>query len=146
MNRTKALTNVKTLRVRAREHIEDGAVPARCTVDRSEIARPLNETLATEIVSVLRYRRHHFMTRGIDAMGTAAAIVVYSNQEQEHAGRIAVRIVQLSGEPDFAPNGLASGDHGDNVADASLVKLIVDDLVAERIAIDSYRETIRQLG
>jgi bacterioferritin len=145
MNSITALTDVKTLRVQARKHIEEGAVTAGYSADRSEVLRLLNEALATELVCVLRYRRHHFMARGIDAKSTADEFLVHSNEEQGHADRIAERIVQLGGEPDFSPDSLTSRSHAEYVAGGSLVEMIKEDLVAERIAIDSYREMIQYL-
>jgi bacterioferritin len=146
MNSTRALTDVKTLRAQARKHIEEGAVTAGYSADRSEVLRLLNEALATETVCVLRYRRHHFMARGIDAKSTADEFLVHSNEEQGHADSIAERIVQLGGEPDFSPDSLTSRSHAEYVAGGSLVEMIREDLVAERIAIDSYREMIQYLG
>jgi bacterioferritin len=140
------LTDVKTLRARARKHLEEGAVTAGYSADRTAVLRLLNGALATEIVCVLRYRRHHFMARGLDAKSTADEFLVHSNEEQGHADRIAERIVQLGGEPDFAPDGLTGRSHAEYVAGTSLVEMIKEDLVAERIAIDSYRELIRYLG
>lgn len=140
------LTDVATLRVRARRHIEGGAVTAGYTADRVEVLKLLNEALATEIVCVLRYRRHHFMARGIDAKSTADEFLVHSNEELAHADRLAGRIVQLGGEPDFAPDTLTRRSHAEYVAGNSLVDMIREDLVAERIAIDSYREVIGFLG
>jgi bacterioferritin len=146
MTTTYALTDVKTLRIQARKHIEEGAVTAGYSADRAEVLKLLNEALATEIVCVLRYRRHHFMARGIDAKSTADEFLVHSNEEQGHADRIAERIVQLGGAPDFAPDSLVSRSHAEYVAGETLVDMIKEDLVAERIAIDSYREMIQYLG
>jgi bacterioferritin len=146
MKSTRVLTDVKTLRAQARKHIEKGAVTEGYSADRSEVLRLLNEALATEIVCVLRYRRHHFMARGIDSKSTADEFLVHSNEEQGHADRIAERIVQLGGEPDFSPDSLTSRSHAEYVAGRSLVQMIKEDLVAERIAIDSYREMIQYLG
>ncbi len=142
----KALTDVKTLRTRARKHIEEGAVTAGYSADRTEVVKLLNAALATEIVCVLRYRRHHFMARGIDAKSTADEFLLHSNEEQVHADRIAERIVQLGGEPDFAPDSLAGRSHAEYVVADNLVDMIKENLVAERIAIDSYREMIQYLG
>lgn len=146
MTATSVLTDVKTLRMQARKHIEAGAVTAGYSADRIPVLELLNEALATEIVCVLRYRRHHFMARGIHAKGIADEFLVHSNEEQGHADRLAERIVQLGGEPDFAPDGLSSRSHAEYVAGGSLVEMIKEDLVAERIAIDSYRELIQYLG
>jgi bacterioferritin len=143
---TMTLTDVKTLRAQARRHLEDGAVTAGYSADRAQVLGLLNEALATEMVCVLRYRRHHFMARGIDAKSTADEFMAHSNEEQGHADRIAERIVQLGGEPDFSPGGLLSCSHAEYVAGASLIEMIREDLVAERIAIDSYLGALRYLG
>jgi bacterioferritin len=146
MTSTPGLSDVKTLRAKARTNIEKGAVTEGYTADRSEVLRLLNEALATEIVCVLRYRRHHFMARGIDSKSTADEFLVHSNEEQGHADQIAERIVQLGGEPDFSPDSLTRRSHAEYVAGTSLMEMIKEDLVAERIAIDSYREMIQYLG
>lgn len=145
MKSTMALTDVATLRSQARKHIEHGAVTAGYTADRFEVLRLLNQALATEIVCVLRYRRHHFMARGIHAKGVAEEFLVHSNEEQLHADQLAARIVQLGGEPDFSPDSLSARSHAEYVAGSSLTDMIREDLVAERIAIDSYRELIQYL-
>ncbi|MFT6955650.1 MAG: bacterioferritin [Halieaceae bacterium] len=146
MSKKTVMTDIKTLRSHARKHIEQGAVTAGYTADRTQVLKLLNEALATETVCVLRYRRHHFMARGIHAKGIANEFLVHSNQEQGHADQIAERIVQLGGEPDFAPDTLTSRSHAEYVAGNTLVEMIKEDLVAERIAIDSYREMIQYLG
>ena len=140
-----AMTDIQTLRSQARKHIEKGAVTAGYSADRTEVLKLLNEALATEIVCVLRYRRHHFMARGIHAKSIADEFLVHSNEEQGHADQIAERIVQLGGEPDFAPDSLTSRSHAEYVAADSLIEMIKEDLVAERIAIDSYRQMIQYL-
>ena len=140
------LTDVKTLRARARQHIERGAVTASYKADRATVVKLLNEALATEIVCVLRYRRHHFMAEGINADAVAAEFLVHANEEQQHADQIAARIVQLQGEPNFSPDGLLSRSHAEYVEGDSLIDMIKEDLVAERVAIDSYREMIEYLG
>src|ERR1039457_5708638 len=146
MKRNTALTDVNTLRARARSHIEGGAVTAGYPADRMQVLKLLNEALATEIVCVLRYRRHHFMAPGIDAKKTADEVLVYSKKEQGHADQIAERIVQLGGEPDFSPDGLTDRSHAEYLPGSSLIEMIKEDLVAERIAIDSYRELIQYLA
>ncbi len=146
MTSTAGLTDVKTLRSQARKHIEAGAVTAGYSADRPAVLNLLNEALATEIVCVLRYRRHYFMARGIHSKSIADEFLVHSNEELGHADRIAERIVQLGGEPDLAPDGLSGRSHAEYIAGKSLVAMIKEDLVAERIAIDSYREMIRYLG
>jgi bacterioferritin len=140
------LTDIKTLRERARKHIENGAVTQGYTADRETVVKLLNEALATEIVCVLRYRRHYFMASGINAESVAAEFLQHANEEQGHADSIAQRIVQLKGEPDFNPEGLLSRSHAEYVEGTTLIDMIREDLVAERIAIDSYREMINYFG
>ena len=139
------LTDVKTLRKRAREHIEQGAVTSGYRADRATVIKLLNEALATEIVCVLRYRRHHFMAQGMNADPVAAEFLVHANEEQQHADQIATRIVQLNGEPNFSPEGLLSRSHAEYVEGTDLVDMNKEDLVAERVAIDSYREMIEYI-
>ena len=140
------LTDIKTLRERARQHIENGAVTQGYSADRETVIKLLNEVLATEIVCVLRYRRHYFMASGINAESVAAEFLQHSNEEQGHADQISQRIVQLQGEPNFNPEGLLTRSHAEYVEGTSLTDMIKEDLVAERIAIDSYREMINYLG
>ena len=139
------LTDIKTLRDRARQHIENGAVTEGYSADRETVVKLLNEALATEIVCTLRYRRHYFMAAGINAESVAAEFLQHANEEQGHADQIAQRIVQLKGEPDFDPEGLLTRSHAEYVEGASLIDMIKEDLVAERIAIDSYREIAQWL-
>jgi bacterioferritin len=143
---TKFLTDVKTLRARAREHIEQGAITPGYKADRPTVIKILNEALATEIICVLRYKRHYFMASGINAQSVAAEFLQHANEEQAHADQIAQRIVQLGGEPNLSPDGLASRSHSEYVEGDDLIDMIREDLVAERIAIDSYREMINYLG
>src|SRR5258708_37100382 len=140
------LTDIKTLRERARKHNENGAVTEGYTADRETVVKLLNEALATELVCVLRYKRPYFMAAGINAESVAAEFLQHANEEQGHADLIAQRIVQLGGEPNFSPEGLASRSHAEYVEGTDLVDMIKEDLVAERIAIDSYREMINYLG
>jgi bacterioferritin len=140
------LTDVKTLRARARKHIEKGAITPGYQADRETVIRLLNEALATEIICVLRYKRHFFMASGINAQSVAQEFLQHANEEQVHADQIAQRIVQLGGAPNFSPDGLASRSHSEYVEGASLIEMIREDLVAERVAIDSYGEMIRYLG
>lgn len=146
VNASHFLIDVMTLRKRARQHIEEGAVTEGYQADPKLVVNILNEALATEIVCVLRYRRHHFMAQGVFAQPIAAEFLAHANEEQGHADRIAQRIVQLGGEPDFSPQGLQSRSHSEYVEGESLADMIKEDLVAERIAIDSYREIIEFLG
>src|SRR2546428_7889806 len=140
------LSDVKTLRERARQHIERGAITDGYSADRETVIKVLNEALATEIVCVLRYKRHYFMAKGIHAEGVAAEFLQHANEEQGHADQIAARIVQLGGEPDFNPAGLITRSHAEYVEGETLTDMIKEDLVAERIAIDSYRDMINYFG
>ena len=146
MPKTSVLTDVPTLRKRARQRIEEGSVTAGYSADREVVIKLLNDSLATELVCVLRYRRHHFMARGIHSQSVAQEFLDHSNEEQGHADEIAARIVQLGGEPDFAPDGLTGRSHAEYVEGTSLASMIREDLIAERIAIDSYRDIIEYLG
>ena len=140
------LTDIKTLRKRAREHIEKGAVTQGYTGDRDTVIKLLNEALATELVCVLRYKRHYFMASGINAQSVAEEFLQHANEEQGHADELAQRIVQLGGEPNLSPDGMLTRSHSEYVEGTSLRDMITEDLVAERIAIDSYREMIQYLG
>ena len=140
------LTDIKTLRARARKHIQNGAVTEGYKADRKTVIKLLNEALATEIVCVLRYKRHYFMATGIHAEGVAAEFLQHANEEQGHADEIGARIVQLGGEPNLNPEGLLTRSHAEYVEGDGLTDMIKEDLVAERIAIDSYREMINYLG
>src|SRR5215813_4007418 len=140
------LTDIKTLRERARRHIEQGAVTEGYSADRETVNKLLNEALATEIVCVLRYKRHYFMASGIHADSVAAEFLQHANEEQVHADQIAQRIVQLGGEPNFNPEGLLSRSHAEYVEGETLTDMIKEDLVAERIAIDSYRDMVNYFG
>jgi len=140
------LTDIKTLRERARQHLQNGAVTEGYSADRETVVKLLNEALATEIVCNLRYRRHYFMAAGIDSQAAADEFLQHANEEQGHADQIAERIVQLGGQPNFNPQGLLTRSHAEYVEGTSLVDMIKEDLVAERIAIDSYREMVRYLG
>jgi bacterioferritin len=140
------LTDIQTLRKRARQHIENGAVTEGYTHDRETVVRILNEALATEIVCVLRYKRHYFMADGINAGPVAAEFLQHANEELAHADQIALRITQLQGEPNFSPIGIENRSHAEYVEGDGLVDMIKEDLVAERIAIESYSEIVHWLG
>lgn len=140
------LSDIKTLRQRARERIEDGAVTAGYAADRENVIETLNEALATELVCVLRYKRHYFMAAGIHAAPVAAEFLAHATEEMEHADLLAKRIIELGGEPNFSPDGLAARSHAEYVEGDSLKSMITEDLIAERIAIESYREMIAYLG
>jgi bacterioferritin len=141
-----AMTDVKTLRERARKSIDDGAVTDSYTADRKQVVRLLNEALATEWVCVLRYYRHYFMASGMLADSVKAEFLEHAHQEQEHANRIAERIVQLGGEPDLNPETLTARSHAEYKPGHDLRDMVKEDLIAERIAIDSYREMVQYLG
>ena len=140
------LSDIQTIRRRARQHMERGAVTDSYSLDRNTVLKLLNEALATEIVCVLRYKAHYYLASGINAKSVAAEFLEHANEEQEHADRIAERITQLDGEPDFEPTGLSSRSHSEYVVPDDLAAMIEENLVAERIAIDSYREIINYVG
>ena len=145
-NEQSSLSDIQTLRKRARQHIEEGAVTSGYAADRETVLKLLNEALATEIVCVLRYKRHYFMADGIHAEPAAAEFLQHATQEMEHADRIAGRIIQLRGEPNFSPDGLSTRSHAEYVEGGSLKEMIKEDLVAERIAIESYREMVAYIA
>jgi len=140
------LSDIQTIRQRAREHIEKGAVTPSYGSDRETIIRLLNEALATEIVCVLRYKRHFYMASGINAPAAAAEFQQHATDEQGHADQLAARIVQLGGQPNFSPEGLSTRSHAEYVEGATLADMIREDAVAERIAIESYTEMARYVG
>ena len=140
------LTDIKELRRRARSHMEQGAVTEAYRADRDTVLRILNEALATETVCVLRYKRHYYMASGIHAQAVAEEFLEHAGEEQGHADLIAERIIQLGGEPDLNPDGLLTRSHSEYVEGEGLVDMIKEDLVAERIGIDSYAEMIRYIG
>jgi bacterioferritin len=139
----KFLSDIKEIRRRAREHIEAGALTAGYRADRETVIKLLNEALATELVCVLRYKRHYFMAKGLTSASIAEEFVQHAADEQEHADRIADRITQLDGEPNFDPDGLSSRSHAEYKEGGDLIEMLREDLVAERIAIESYAEIIR---
>jgi bacterioferritin len=137
------LSDIKEIRRRARKHIDEGAVTQGYQADRETVIKILNEALATEIVCVLRYKRHYYMAQGIHAEPIAQEFLQHANDEQAHADQIAARITQLRGEPNFNPEGLTTRSHAEYVEGDSLIDMVKEDLVAERIAIESYSEMIR---
>ncbi|HVA83747.1 MAG TPA: ferritin-like domain-containing protein [Candidatus Binataceae bacterium] len=139
-------SDIKKIREQARKHMEAGAVTEGYKANREQVLAVLNEVLATEIVCVLRYKRHYFMARGINAESIKAEFLQHANEEQQHADWVAERITQLNGEPNFNPQGMASRSHSEYQEGSSLVEMIKEDLVAERIAIQSYSEIVRWLG
>jgi bacterioferritin len=143
---TPFLTDIKELQRRAREHVEKGAMTTAYRGDVSTAIKLLNEALATEIVCVLRYKRHYFMASGIHSQSVADEFLQHANEEQQHADKIAARIVQLDGAPDFNPQGLLTRSHAQYAEGGSLIDMIKENLIAERIAIESYLELIRWFG
>ena len=141
-----ALSDIKTLRKRARQDIEKGAVTAGYSADRKHVIKILNEALATELVCVLRYKRHYFMASGIHAAPVAAEFLAHAAEEMSHADLIAKRIVELRGEPNFSPDGLSDRSHAEYTEGDTLKGMIEENLIAERIAIESYREMVAYLG
>jgi Bacterioferritin (cytochrome b1) len=140
------LTDIKELRRRARQHIMEGAVTPEYRGDRTAVIKILNEALATEIVCVLRYKHHHYMAKGIHSQAVAEEFLEHAQEEQGHADMIAERIVQLDGTPNFSPEGMLSRSHSEYVEGDTLFDMIREDLIAERIAIESYSEIIRYLS
>jgi bacterioferritin len=140
------LSDIKELRRRARQHMEKGAVTEGYKADLETVHRLLNEALATELVCVLRYKRHHFMAQGLNAQSVAQEFAEHAAEEQTHADQLAARITQLNGEPNFSPEGMLTRSHSEYVEGETLLDMIKEDLVAERIAIESYSEIIRYLG
>lgn len=140
------MTDIKELRRRARQHIEKGAVTEGYKVDRETALKLLNEALATEIVCVLRYKRHYYAATGLNSEGVKSEFLEHANEEQQHADQIAERITQLGGEPNLNPEGMLSRSHSEYVEGTTLTDMIKEDLVAERIAIESYSDMIRFFG
>jgi len=140
------VTDIKTLRERARKHIENGAVTEGYQADRETVLKLLNEALATEIVCVLRYKLHYFMAQGIHSSAVAAEFLEHANEEQGHADQIAARIIQLQGKPNMNPEGLTARSHSEYKEAGTLVDMIKENLIAERIAIESYAEMARYFG
>jgi bacterioferritin len=140
------LSDIQALRERARKHVFNGAVTPSYGADREAVLQMLNEALATELVCVLRYRRHYFMANGALGEAIKGELLTHANEEQSHADQIAERIVQLGGEPDMNPMGIASRSHSEYVEGNTLAEMVREDLIAERVAIESYTEMIRFIG
>lgn len=140
------LSSTAELRARARRSIEDGAVTQSYGADRNQVIMLLNTALATELVCVLRYRHHYYVAEGLPAEAIKQEFLEHANEEQEHADRLAERIIQLGGDPDFNPAGLAERSHAEYGTGSSLIEILRDDLIAERVAIQSYTEMIKYIG
>jgi len=146
MNDRPFLTDVQTIRKRARQRIKQGAITDSYGADPAIVVDLLNQALATEIVCQLRYKRHHFTAQGLASEAVASEFLAHAKEEEQHADWLAARIVQIGGEPDFSPEGLATRSHAEYVEGHSLIEMIEEDLVAERVAIESYGEMIRYLA
>jgi bacterioferritin len=140
------LSDIETLRRNARVHLDQGPITDAYGADRERVIAVLNEALATELVCVLRYKRHYYMAEGINSGPVAAEFLQHATEEQGHADQIAARIVQLQGEPDFNPATLVDRSHAEYAPGTDLVDMIKEDLIAERVAIASYSEIIAWLG
>jgi len=140
------LSDVETLRRNARAHIDQGPITEAYGADRDRVVAVLNEVLATELVCVLRYKRHYYMAEGLHSGPVAQEFLQHATEEQGHADQVAARIVQLQGEPDFNPATLVERSHAEYVAGTDLLDMVREDLVAERVAIASYQEIVRWLG
>lgn len=141
-----ALSSISELRQRARQSLADGAVTPSYNADRDEVLRLLNEALATELVCTLRYRHHYFIAQGLAGEAIKQEFLAHAQEEQQHADQLAERIVQLGGDPNFNPSGLAERSHAEYGTGHSLADILRDDLIAERVAIESYREMITYVG
>lgn len=139
-------TDLEAIRARARDKMEQGAVTGAYRADRTQVLAVLNEVLATEIVCVLRYKNHYFMASGINSQPIADEFLQHANEEQQHVDLVAKRITQLGGVPNFNPEGLATRSHAQYAEGDTLEAMIREDLVAERIAIETYSEISRWLG
>jgi len=140
------VSDIQKIRDRARAQISQGAVTSGYRADPRQVIKVLNEVLATEIVCMLRYKRHYFTVNGLYSDAIRDEFLQHANEEQQHADMVAARIVQLNGEPDFEPKSLASRSHAKYAEGEDAVSMIEEDLVAERIAIETYMEIVRWLG
>lgn len=143
---SKFVSDIAAIRRRAREHMEDGAVTRANTADRVAVITVLNDVLATEITCVLRYKRHYYMASGLNSEAIRAEFAQHAQEEQAHADAVSERITQLNGAPDLNPATLKERSHAEYVEGDTLVDMLKEDLVAERIAIESYGEIVRWLG
>lgn len=138
--------DLESIRQRAREHMADGAVTKAYGADRARVIDVLNEVLATEIVCVLRYKNHYYMASGIHASAVAAEFLEHANEEQTHADMVAKRITELGGNPDFDPAAIVKRSHAEYRTAKNLDQMITENLVAERVAVETYTEIVRWLG
>lgn len=146
MNNMPFVSDMKKIRERARKHMEQGAVTEGYLADRERIIALLNEVLATEIVCTLRYKNHYFLASGINSEPIAAEFLQHAHEEEHHADMVSKRIVQLQGKPNWSPTGLDTRSHAEYVEGTTLKQMIEENLIAERIAIDTYREMVLYIG
>lgn len=140
------LSTTSELRERARRSLDEGAVTPSYSADRNKVIELLNHALATELVCVLRYKHHYYVAEGLPAEAIKQEFLEHANEEQQHADQIAERIIQLGGDPNFNPADLAERSHAEYGSGKALTEILRDDLVAERVAIQSYTEMIRYIG
>ena len=140
------VSDLEAIRERARTKMMDGAVTGAYLADKDQVIEVLNEVLATEIVCVLRYKNHYYMASGIHSQAAASEFLEHAEQEQEHVDQVAERITQLGGNPNFNPEGLHTRAHAEYKDVDTLEQMITEDLVAERVAIETYSEIVRWLG
>ena len=138
--------DIESIRARAKKEMESGALTDGYKANRDQVVAVLNEVLATEIVCTLRYKSHYHLAQGIKARTAAAEFLEHAQQESEHVDMVAERIAQLGGEPNFDPEGLLTRGHGDFGTAQDLKGMLEEDLIAERVAIESYSEIVRWLG
>jgi bacterioferritin len=138
--------DIRKIRDRARKHIEQGAVTPSYKADREQVVKVLNEVLATEIVCTLRYKHHYFTAKSIDSEAVKQEFLQHAADEQQHADQVAERIAQLNGDPNLNPEGLATRSHSEYTRGEDLPSMIKEDLVAERVAIETYGEIVHWLG
>ena len=134
------------LQTAATSDLEDGAVTPGSSPYSESIIKLLNDALATELVCVLRYKRHHFTAHGMASPAIAAELMVHATEEAAHADKIAKRIVQLGGEPNFEPNSLLGRSHAEYDDSSELRDMLLANLRAERVAVEAYRQMIRLIG
>lgn len=140
------VADLETIQENARKHIENGALTEGYAIDKEHVIEMLNSALATELICVLRYKQHYFMCEGLNAKNVADEFLEHANEEQSHADQLAERITQLGGEPEMDPKKLTENSHSEYVSASSIEEMIKENLIAERIAIDSYRRMIQYLG
>jgi len=146
MSKRSFISSIEEIRKRAREHVENGAVTQGYALDRETVIRALNESLATEIVCTLRYKQHYYQCSGLNAEPIAAEFLEHAQQEQEHADQLAERITQLGGKPNMNPAGVIDRAHADFAETDDIQEMLKENLIAERIAVDTYRELIQFIG